>query len=165
MEQSTTSNSVTHDVDSLASRLLKLCLAINIVLPAVVFLVVYVLKSAGVLPSTSLVTPDILQILFYALLFVAALEVAVAFIIKRAIFAPDKVRPALASKEAFARLATGGSITLAALGGAAMMYGIILYILGLDMARVAIFALLTFVHFRLFRPTTEFLRSLIAQTS
>jgi hypothetical protein len=101
IEQPNTLTSVTHDVESLAGRLLKLSLIINIVAPAAMFLVVYLLKSTEVLPS-SLVPSGTLQIMFFALLFVAVSEVAVAFIIKKSIFAPDKVRPTLTVSSALA---------------------------------------------------------------
>lgn len=159
-----TQQSVTHDVDSLAGRLLKLSLIINLVAPAALFLVVYLLKSTEVLPS-SLVPSGTLLIIFFAFLFVAVSEIAVAFVIKKSIFAPDKVRPTLTDSGAFAKLMTAGTITLAALGGASMFYGILLYILGSSIANVAAFALIALVHFRLFRPTAEFLRSLITKAS
>lgn len=163
-ENQTSTQTVTHDVESLAGRLLKLSLIINIVAPAAMFVVVYLLKSTELLP-TSLVPAGTLQIIFFAFLFVAISEVAVAFIIKKSVFAPDKVRPTLTDSGAFGKLMTAGTITLAALGGASMFYGILLYILGSSIANVAAFALIALVHFRLFRPTAEFLRSLIARSS
>lgn len=155
---------VTHDVESLAGRLLKLSLVINIVAPAAMFVVVYLLKSTEMLP-TSLVPAGTLQIIFFALLFVAVSELAVAFIIKKSIFSPDKVCISLTNPGAFPKLATAGTVTLAALGAASAFYGILLYILGISLVNVAAFGLITLVHFRLFRPTAEFLRSLIAQSS
>lgn len=163
-ENPTQTQTVTHDVESLAGRLLKLSLIINIIAPAALFLVVYLLKSMEVLPS-SLVPSGTLQIIFFAFLFVAVSEVVVAFIIKKSLFSPDKIRPTLTDSGAFAKLMTAGTITLAALGGASMFYGILLYILGSGIANVAAFALIALVHFRLFRPTADFLRSLVAQAS
>lgn len=163
-EDHISTQTVTHDVESLAGRLLKLSLITNIVAPAAMFLVVYLLKSTEMLP-TSLVPAGTLQIIFFAFLFVAISEVAVAFIIKKSIFAPDKVRPSLTDSGAFAKLMTAGTVTLAALGGASMLYGILLYILGSGIANVAAFALIALVHFRLFRPTADFLRTLITQAS
>jgi hypothetical protein len=118
-----------------------------------------------ILPVGGLVPATTLQILFFALLFVAVSEVAVAFLLKKLFFSPDKVRPTLHDPAAFAKLATGGSIALAALGAASMIYGIILLILGMEITRVALFALISLVHFRLFRSTSDFLRSTITQAS
>lgn len=163
-ENQTSTRTVSHDVESLAGRLLKLSLIINIVAPAAMFLVVYLLKSTEMLP-TSLVPAGTLQIIFFALLFVAISEVAVAFIIKKSIFSPDKVRTTLSDTAAFSKSMTAGTLTLAALGAASAFYGILLYILGINLVNVAAFALIALVHFRLFRPTAGFLHSLIAQSS
>lgn len=153
-----------HDVDTLAGRLLKLAILINIVVPAFMFMVVYLLRVGGALPA-SLVPGGTLQIIFYAFLFVAISELAVAFVVKRAIFAPDKVRLTLGDSAAFTKLVGAGTIVLAALGAASMMYGIVLFILGAGLASVAAFGLIALIHFRLFRPSAEFIRSLITQLS
>jgi hypothetical protein len=165
MEAPTATQIANHDVSGLADRLLKLTLLINLALPGFLFLVVYLLKSVAILPSNTLIPSGTLQVIFYTLLFVAASEVGVAFILKKAFFAPEKVRPALHESAAFAKLVTAGSITLAALGASAMFYGVVLYMLGLEIKMVALFALIALVHFRLFRPTADSLRSLIAQAS
>jgi hypothetical protein len=165
MHEPKTTPAVDHDVSGLADRLLKLTLVINLVLPGIAFLIVYVLRAMEMLPMSELISSATLQLLFYALLFVAVSEVAVAFILKKAIFSPEKVRPTLDDAAAFTKLVTGGSITLAALGAASMIYGVVLYLLGMDATKVALFALIALIHFRLFRPTAEFLRSLIAQAS
>lgn len=154
-----------HDVTGLADRLLKITLAINLVVPGLLFLCVYLLRSMDVLPQSELVTAEILQILFFALLFVAISEVAVAFVLKKSFFAPDKVRPTLHDPAAFAKLATSGSVALAALGAASMIYGVVLLILGMEITRVALFALISLIHFRLFRPTSDFLRTTITQAA
>ena len=155
------SGSVDHDVGNLADRLLKLALAINIVAPAVIFGVMYLLRTMDVLPAESLIAAETLRILFYVLLFIAVSELATAFIVKNALFAPTKVRPTLGDTAAFAKLVTGGTITLAALGAASMMYGVVLYVLGEDLTKVALFGMIALVHFRLFRPTGDYLRELI----
>lgn len=165
MEVRTEHSAADHDFNGLADRLLKITLLINLAMPGFLFLVAYLLRSMELLPKSGLVTGEIIQILFFALLFVAVSEVAVAYVLKKSLFAPDKVRPTLHDQAAFAKLATGGSITLAALGAASMVYGVILLILGMEITRVALFALASLVHFRLFRPTPDFLRSTITQAS
>lgn len=165
MEASTRHSAIEHDVNGLADRLLKITLGINLVMPGILFLFVYLLRSMDILPKSGLVSVDVLQILFFALLFVAVSEVAVAFVLKKMFYAPDKVRPTLHDQAAFAKLVTGGSIALAALGAASMIYGVVLLILGMEITRVALFALISLVHFRLFRPTSDFLRSTISQSS
>lgn len=154
-----------HDVSGLADRLLKLTLTINLAMPGFLFLIVYLLRATEVLPTTALVPAETIQLLFYALLFVAVSEAGVAFALKKTFFAPEKVCSTLSDSAAFQKLVSTGSITLAALGAASMFYGVILYTLGLDIKMVAAFALIALIHFRLFRPTTDFLRSLIAQAS
>lgn len=158
-----TTHAVTHDIDGLASRLLKQSLFINVLAPAFFFLVAYLVRAGGILPATPLVDSGVLQILFYALLFVAVSEIGVAYVIKKTLFAPDKVRAALADPNAFTKLVTGGTITLAAIGATSIMYGIVLYLLGMEVTQFALFALIAMLHFRLFRPNADFLRSLIAQ--
>lgn len=165
LEAPTATQTLNHDVSGLADRLLMLTLVINLVMPGFLFLLVYILRVTEIMPPTALVSAETLQILFYALLCVAVSEVVVAFVIKKTFFSPEKVRPALADSAVFTKLVTGGSITLAALGAASMIYGVMLYILGLGVPRVALFALIALVHFRLFRPTADFLRALITQAS
>lgn len=157
-ESSGITTSSRHDVANLGDRLLKLTLLINIALPAALFVVVYILRSMKLIPAQALVPIETLRILFFALVFVAVTELVTSFIVKKALFAPDKIRTVLHDLPGFAKLATGATITLAALGASAMMYGIVLYILGEDLTKVALFGLIALVHFRLFRPTAEFLR-------
>jgi hypothetical protein len=165
MEQPAVRHSIDQDVDNLAGRLLRLCLLINIVIPAFLFLAVYLLRSTGALPAGSMVAPNVLQLLFYAFLVIAVSEVGVAFVIKRAVFSPEKIRPTLSDNSVFARHVTGGTVTLAALGAASAMYGVLLCLLGIEVTYFAAFALIALVHFRLFRPTPDTLRAIINQAS
>jgi len=165
MKEPTRHSAADHDISGLADRLLKITLAINLAMPAFLFLFAYLLRSMEILPVGGLVPAEALQIIFFALLFVAVSEVAVAFVLKKMFFSPERVRPTLDNPDAFAKLVTGGSVALAALGAASMIYGIILFILGMDMGRIALFALISMVHFRLFRPTSDFLRSVITQAT
>ncbi len=165
MEAPTRHPAVDHDIDGLADRLLKITLVINLAMPGLLFLCAYLLRSMEILPVGGLIPAETLQIVFFALLFVAVSEVAVAFVLKKMFFSPERVQPTLNDTDAFAKLVTGGSITLAALGAASMVYGVILFILGMDITRIALFALISMVHFRLFRPTSDFLRSVITQAS
>ena len=152
-----------HDLDSLGDRLLKLTLLINIVAPAALFLIAYLLRAAEIIQLSGLIEPGIMNIIFFVFLFITVSELGIAFVIKKSVFAPAKVRSVSNDPAAFAKLATAGSATLAALGAAAMFYGIILVVLGAEMTRVAVFALFALVHFRLFRPSADFLRSLLNQ--
>ncbi len=157
-ESSSTVTSSRHDVANLADRLLKLTLLINVALPAALFVVVYILRSMKLIPTQVLVPIETLQILFFALVFVAVTELVTSFIVKKALFAPAKVRTVLNDASGFAKLAKGATVTLAALGASAVLYGIVLYILGEDLTKVALFGLIALVHLRLFRPTADFLR-------
>ncbi len=164
-EPRTAQPSVNHDTESLGGRLLRLSMLINLVMPLSLLLGVYVLRTLGVVPLEPLIPQSTLQLLFYVLLFVAVSELGVAFVLKRSILAPDKVRPTLNDAAAFARLVTTATIVLAALGAASLFYGVLLLLLGIGVASVAPFALIAFVHFRLFRPTAENLRTLILGSS
>lgn len=164
-ERSETARMAPHDIEGLAGRALKLALFVNLLIPAMLVIAVYVLRLLDVMPRTTSFLPDKLQLLYFVLVFVALSELVAALVLKKAMFGPDKVRPTLGSTEEFGKLVIGGTVTLAALGASPVLYGIVLYILGEDISKVALFTLVTLVHFRLFRPTAEFLHHIVSRAA
>ncbi|HWO56222.1 MAG TPA: hypothetical protein VNN55_01520 [bacterium] len=151
--------SAAHDFDDLAARALRIALAVNVVIPLLLFVAIYLLKSAAIIPSSVSIPTSTQRLLFIVMALVAVSEVAVGFIVRKALFAPAKLRLILADADLFAKMVMGAGIVLAALGAASMVYGIVLYALGAPESWVAVFGLIGLVHFRLLRPTSEFLRA------
>jgi hypothetical protein len=151
------------DIDELAGKALKLALFINLLIPALLIIAVYILSSMDMMPRAMSYPADTLQLMYFVLLAVALSEMVAALILRKAMFAPEKVRPVLGNSGEFSKLVMTGTTALAALGASPVIYALVLYILGEDISKTAIFPLVTLVHFRLFRPSAEFLREVVRQ--
>lgn len=136
---------------------------IGIAAPALLFLTVYLLRSAALLPAASAMPHETLRLLFYVLLFVGISELGAGFVMRQVMFATDKIRTALAIPGGFERMVGTASTVLSALGASPMIYGTVLFILGADMTAVAVFGLITLACYRILRLSPDFLRKAVAK--
>ncbi len=145
----------------LAERAIKRMLLIGVAGPLLIFLLLYILRSAGVMPAREGSDTLVADPIFLVLLVVGIGEIGTGVILRKAMFAPAKLRPILGDPEAFAMHVLASATAIGILGGSEMVYGIVLFVLGLPTPNVAVFALLMLACFRLLRPSARFLQSSI----
>jgi len=149
---------MTHDYQELAERGIKRMLLIGVVGPLLIFLLIYILRTAGVIPARDGSDTLVADPLFFALLAVGISEIVTGFVLRKAMFAPARLRPVLGDPEVFATHIMTSATIIGALGASEMVYGIVLFVLGLPTPNVAVFALLMLACFRLLRPSARFLQ-------
>lgn len=148
-----------HDYQQLADHGIKRMFLIGVVGPLLLFLLIYILRSAGVMPAREGSDTLVADPIFFVLLAVGLGEIVTGFVLRRAMFAPTRLRPVLGDPEAFATHIMASATLIGALGASEMVYGIVLFVLGLPTPNVAVFALLMLTCFRLLRPSARFLQT------
>jgi hypothetical protein len=147
-----------HDFAHLAGEALKRGLLICAVAPMLLFIAAHVLRSTGLGIAEADRAPNE-QLLFYGLLVIGVADLAAAFVLRRVLFAPNRLRTVVNDSAAFRRQTLTAATILFALGASPMVYGVVLYLLGGDLRQLAAFAILDLVAFRLLRPSPDFLRN------
>ena len=149
---------MTHDFQELAERGIKRMLLVGVVGPLLIFLLIYILRSAGVMPARDRSDTLVADPIFLALLVVGVGEIVTGFVLRKAMFAPAKLRPLLEDPDAFAMHILASATLIGILGASEMLYGIVTFVIGLPTPNVAVFALLMLACFRLLRPSARFLQ-------
>ncbi len=142
------------DPDSIYFKSVYLGLLLNIFVPAILVVLGLYLRSkgAGTNPIKGL------DLLLIVLLFVSATEVFFAFFFRKRFFSKDKAGVRPGTEDDFMRY----SLILSSLCLTPTIYGFVYYLLGGTLEWLIIFALITFICFRFFKPgfeqTKEFLK-------
>ena len=148
------------DLHKLLVKPLYLGLLINIFIPVIILAIAYYIDKSGGREST--VSPETLNILFWALAAVAVADGVAAIIIKQKLF----FAPMIQSKETFeddliARI-TSASIVCYALTTAIAMNGFVLYMVGGVFNDLLLFAFVSFIAFQIIRPRYRFMEKVVA---
>lgn len=152
-----------HDIDHLVNRAMRLGVWINIVAPAMLAAVAYLLYDSGtVQPNTSLIEGQ--SVLFFVFVGVAISELVAAFVMRRILFSPERARPIRHDPALVELWVIRSSIILFALGGSPIAYGIVLFLLTGDTRQLALFGIVCLLAYRLFRPTKDLLEAALQDT-
>jgi len=134
-------------------------LLVGVAGPLVIFLLLYVLRTLGTIPARGGGDTLVADPIFLALLVVGAGELVAGFFLRRTMFSPSRLRPILGDSRALETHVQAAATMIGVLGASEMIYGIVVFVLGLPTPNVAVFALLMLACFRLLRPSVRFLQS------
>lgn len=147
-----------HDIDHLVGRAMRLGVWINIVAPAILATIAYLLFDSGTIqPNADMAEGQ--TVLFFALVGVAISELVVAFVMRRILFSPERAKPIRHDPALVELWVVRSSIVIFALGASPMAYGVILFFLSGDLRHLALFGIVCLLAYRLFRPTKDLLEA------
>jgi hypothetical protein len=147
-----------HDLDHLIAKAMRLGLWINVIGPAAIAALAYLLHESGTVPTS----PEFeygQPALSYVLVVVAIGELITAFVLRRIFFSADRTRPIRHDPELVEQWLLRSLGVIFALGAAPVAYGAVLFLLSGDIRQLALFGIVSLLAYRLFRPTKDLLES------
>ena len=151
------------DVEYLTGKAARLGLMVNVGVPAIVVITAIALRQGGAIPSNG-DPPEWLPLLFYIMGAVAVADLAVAYFVRRFLFASNRLAVARNDPAQLEELVSRSLLIIFALGASPMVYGVVVYLLGGDLQQLAFFGILTLLGYRFLRPTADFLQGALGMT-
>ncbi len=148
------------DLHRLLIKPLYMGLMINIFIPVIILAIAYYIDISGGRSST--VPPETLNILFWTLAAVAAVDGIAAIFIKQKLFFAPMIQSQETFEDDLTTRVTSASIVCYALTTAIVVYGFVLYMIGGVFNHLLLFTFVSFIAFQLIRPRYSFMEKVVA---